>query len=75
MNVIQVIPVGYQIIVGYSLDDLKKLKTIMDNMTFNMDSKNPDHVAANEYLHTRFYPELSDTLKELLPNVATPNPE
>lgn len=75
MRVIEVIPVGYQIIVGYSLDDLRHLKVIMDNMTFNMDSTDPAHIAANEYLHKQFYPELADTLKELLPNVATPNPK
>jgi hypothetical protein len=75
MRVIEVIPVGYQIIVGYSLDDLKHLKTIMDHMTFNMDGDDPAHVAANTYLHSRFYPELEDTLKELIPNVSTPDPE
>jgi len=70
MQVLEVLPVGFRIIVAYSLDDLKHLKIIMDNMTFNMDGDNPAHVAANDYLHGRFYPELADTLKELLPNVA-----
>jgi len=65
MQILEVIPVGFQIIVGYSYSDLKHLKVIMDNMTFNMDSSNPDHVAADRYLHNRFYSELSATLKEL----------
>ena len=75
MNVLEVIPVGYQIIVGYSLNELRHLRTIMDNMTFNMDSKDPRHIAANAYLHEKFYPELSQTLKELEANAATPNAE
>jgi len=73
MQVLEVLPVGFRIIVAYSLDDLKHLKTIMDNMTFNMNSEDPAHVAADIYLHTRFYPELADTIKELVPNVATPH--
>ena len=75
MNVLEVIPVGYQIIVGYSLNELKHLRTIMDNMTFNMDSTIPQHVAANAYLHEKFYPELSQTLKELEANVTAPDPQ
>lgn len=75
MQVLEVLPVGFRIVVVYSLEDLKHLKTIMDNMTFNMDGGDPTHKAANDYLHSRFYPELADTLKELLPNVAASNPE
>jgi hypothetical protein len=75
MKTMQVIPVGYHIVVGYSMKDLQNLKVIMDNMTFNMNGDDPKHVEANKYLHEVFYPELHDTLKELTPNVFTPDPE
>ena len=75
MKVLEVIPVGYHIVVGYSMKDMENLKVIMDNMTFNMDKTDPKHVEANEYLHKSFYPELSDTLKELDQNVFTPDAE
>lgn len=73
MKVLEVIPVGYQIIVGYSLGDLEHLKTIMDHMVFEINKNDPKHQAANDYLHNKFYPELADTLKELLPNVYNPS--
>lgn len=55
MDLIEIQPKDFMFLFGMTLTDLTKLKLILDNMQFNFDGTNPDHVAAKEYLETRLY--------------------
>jgi len=64
MHVLEAIPQDVMLVVQISLKDMRHMKTIMDNMTFNMDGSKPSHVAASKYLHEVWYPVVADTVKE-----------
>ena len=65
MIVVDVVPKDIHYLLDFSGSDLRNMKTIMDNMEFNADMKNPDHVEADNYLHKVMYPMVSKLLEEV----------
>jgi len=63
MELIDVQPKDFMFLFGMTLTDLKKFKLIMDNMQFNFDSTNKEHIAAKEYLETKLYPTVQSGMK------------
>ena len=64
MIIVDAVPRDVHVIVDFSLESLKKLKTILDNMVFDYDSNTPEHVKAKEYLEQVLYPTVSDALEK-----------
>ena len=50
MQVIKAIPKDIHILIDMPLEELKYLDTILNNMVFNYDGTNPEHMAAKHYL-------------------------
>lgn len=44
------------------------LKVILDNMQFNYDGENPEHVKAEEYLTQVLYPTVNSYIREMVIN-------
>jgi len=65
MNFIQAIPRDIVMLTEVTLTEARHLQTILDNMTFNMDSNKPSHVAANNYLHETLYPNIEKLVHEM----------
>lgn len=65
MTVIEVAPKDIHVLVDFPIKELVQLKLIMDNMEFNCDSSNKQHLEANKFLHETFYPAITELLKEL----------
>ena len=63
MELIDVQPKDFMFLFGMTLSDLKKFKLIMDNMQFNFNSKDKNHVAAKVYLEEKLYPTIKAGLQ------------
>ena len=63
MDLIDVQPKEFMFMYGITLTDLKKFAIILNNMQFNYDGKNKDHVAAKKYLEEKLYSSINDGLK------------
>lgn len=66
MQVIKAIPKDIHILVDIPLIELKHLDTILNNMVFNYDGTNPEHVEAKRYLENGLSIFVSETLGDLL---------
>lgn len=64
MIVMDAVPRDIHVIVDFSLSSLKNLRTVLDNMTFDYDSTNPEHVEAKEYLEQVLYPTVNGALEK-----------
>lgn len=64
MVIVDAVPRDIHIIVDFSLSSIKKLKTLLDNMTFNYDSAISEHVEAKEYLEQVLYPTVTEALEK-----------
>ena len=56
MYVVDAVPKDIHYLIDASASELKSLLVLLDNMVFNRDSNNPEHVKADEFLHSEFYP-------------------
>ena len=65
MDLIDVQPKEFMFMYGVTLTDLKKFRLILDNMQFNYDGNNKDHVAAKKYLEEKLYPSIKEGLKSV----------
>lgn len=65
MDLVDVQPKEFMFLYGITLTDLKSLKLILDNMQFNYDGVNKDHIKAKEYLEKKFYPSVQEGLKSV----------
>lgn len=63
MELIDVQPKDFMFLFGMTLTDLKKFKLILDNMQFNYDGANQEHVKAKEYLEEKLYPTVQEGLQ------------
>lgn len=65
MRVVDVVPKDIHYLLDFSGSDLSNIKTILDNMSFNMDPKDQSHVEANDYLHKVMYPLVAKLIEEV----------
>lgn len=63
MDLIDVQPKEFMFMYGITLTDLKSFSLILDNIQFNYDGKNPEHVKAKKYLEKKLYPSIQEGLK------------
>ena len=63
MDLIDVQPKEFMFMYGVTLTDLKSFKIILDNMQFNYDGSNPEHVKAKKYLEIKLYPAIKQGFK------------
>ena len=63
MELIDVQPKELLFMYAFTSTDLKKLSLLLNNMQFNCNGADPEHIKAKEYLENKFYPAIEEGMK------------
>ena len=68
MKVVSIVPKDICVYVEFSIDQIRKLKKVLDMSQINFNGKDPVETEAKDYVMNELYPMLENVIKEVVEN-------